>query len=227
MDQDELALRLAKVSETLSADRDESVMVARICELAVELVEVCDHASLTLRTRRGRLRTVAASSPLGEEFDALQYELDEGPAVLTATAAEPCRSNDVGRDARWPVWGPKAAERGARSVVSVGLTVNGGRPMGAVTLYSHRLGVWDEQEYDRAYLFALHAALALDAAQVVTGLRAALDSRHQIGLAQGILMERHGISTTQSFEVLQRFSNTSNVKLTEVAARIVRETEGG
>ncbi|MBA2953698.1 ANTAR domain-containing protein [Nocardioides sp. CGMCC 1.13656] len=76
-------------------------------------------------------------------------------------------------------------------------------------------------------LFATHAAQALDAAQVIAGLRAALGSRHQIGVAQGILMQRHGLTIEQAFAVLQRFSHESNTKLNDVAAEIAREHHEG
>ena len=227
MSQDDLALKLAKVAEELAGQRDEAVTTARACELAVELVSSCDHASITLRSRRGRLTTVAASSPAAERYDALQHELGEGPSLETAVSAEVCHSNDLAHDERWPRWGPEAAGLGARSLVSVQLTSGGPKALGAINLYSHRINAWDEQGYDLALLFATHAALALDAAQVITGLRAALGSRHQIGVAQGILMERHRLTLHQSFAVLQRYSNDSNTKVSDVAARIVAELDGG
>lgn len=226
MAQDELATMLAKVSEELASERDEAVTTLRTCELAVELVESCDHASIVLRSRRGRFSTAAASSPLAERYDALQVETGEGPALETAGSSEVCRSNDVARDPRWPAWGPRAAELGARSLVSVQLTAGGPTALGSINLYSHRINAWDEQGYDLALLFATHAALALDAAHVITGLRAALGNRHQIGVAQGILMERHGLTLQQSFGVLQRYSNDSNTKVSDVAARIVDELDG-
>lgn len=225
MSQDDLALKLAKVAEELAGERDEAVTTARTCELAVELVESCDHASITLRSRRGRLTTVAASSPVAEQYDALQHELGEGPTLETAVSAEVCHSNDLARDERWPRWGPQAAALGARSFVSVQLTTGGHTALGAINLYSHRLQAWDEQSYDLALLFATHAALALDAAQVISGLRAALGSRHQIGVAQGILMERHRLTLHQSFAVLQRYSNDSNTKVSDVAGRIIAELD--
>jgi hypothetical protein len=224
MSQDDLALKLAKVAEELAGERDETVTTVRTCELAVELVEACDHATITLRSRRGRLTTVAASAPVAEEYDALQHELGEGPSLETVGSFEVCRSNDVARDDRWPRWGPRASELGARSLVSVQLA-SGSQALGAINLYSHRINAWDEQAYDLAVLFATHAALALDAAQVITGLRTALGSRHHIGVAQGILMERHGITLHQSFGVLQRFSNDTNTRLTEVAERIIAELD--
>ena len=38
-------------------------------------------------------------------------------------------------------------------------------------------------------------------------------------------MQRHGLTLTQSFQVLQRFSNESNTKLSDVAADIVGELD--
>lgn len=55
------------------------------------------------------------------------------------------------------------------------------------------------------------------------GLRTALESRLVIGRAEGILMERHGISCESAFAVLARFSQESNRKLRDVAAELVAE----
>jgi GAF domain-containing protein len=224
MQHDELASTLAKVAEELAGERDEAVTATRICELAVEVVESCDHASVALRSRRAGLRTVAASSDLAERVDALQHELGEGPLLSVAGTAEVCRSNDAAADLRWPAWGEAAAGIGIRSLASV-LLIAGPHSLGAITFYSHRRNAWDKRDYDLAQLFATHAALGLDAAQVISGLRAALDNRHRIGVAQGILMQRHGLTLEQSFGVLQRFSNDSNVKLSDVAADIVRDLD--
>jgi AmiR/NasT family two-component response regulator len=50
----------------------------------------------------------------------------------------------------------------------------------------------------------------------------AIDSRHLIGQAQGILMERLKLSPEKAFAVLRRHSQQSNIKLHEVAATLVR-----
>ncbi|MBA2953699.1 GAF domain-containing protein [Nocardioides sp. MAH-18] len=144
MQHDELAQMLAKVSEELAGERDEVVTTARACELAVEVVESCDHASIALRSRRTGFRTVAASSPLATSADELQYELAQGPIVETVATAEVCRSNDVASDLRWPTWGIRASEIGIRSLVSVQLTA-GRHTLRALTFYSHRRNAWDEQ----------------------------------------------------------------------------------
>jgi AmiR/NasT family two-component response regulator len=57
----------------------------------------------------------------------------------------------------------------------------------------------------------------------VEGLQAALASRHIIGMAQGILMLRYGVDEAKAFAFLARTSQQENVKLREVAQRIVQQ----
>ena len=76
-------------------------------------------------------------------------------------------------------------------------------------------------------IFATHAGIALAAAEArteahrVEHLEQALSSRELIGQAQGILMERERITANQAFDVLRRGSQHLNVKLREVAQRVV------
>ena len=59
----------------------------------------------------------------------------------------------------------------------------------------------------------------------VEGLRAALETRHTIGLAQGILMARHTLTVAQAFDYLRRRSQSDNVKLREIAVDLVAELD--
>ena len=59
----------------------------------------------------------------------------------------------------------------------------------------------------------------------VEGLRAALETRHTIGLAQGILMVRHTLSVAQAFDYLRRRSQSDNVKLRQIAVDLVAEVD--
>jgi AmiR/NasT family two-component response regulator len=54
-------------------------------------------------------------------------------------------------------------------------------------------------------------------------LKLALESRHLIGLGQGLLMHRYGLDVEASFQVLRRLSSHRNVKLRDVAAKVVDE----
>ncbi len=49
--------------------------------------------------------------------------------------------------------------------------------------------------------------------------------RELIGQAQGILMERERITADQAFDVLRRASQHLNVKLREIATRLVESGE--
>ena len=52
-------------------------------------------------------------------------------------------------------------------------------------------------------------------------LRRALVSNRQVGMAMGILMERHRLTQEQAFERLRDLSRRSNVKLRDVAEQII------
>jgi AmiR/NasT family two-component response regulator len=55
----------------------------------------------------------------------------------------------------------------------------------------------------------------------VEELHTALETRHTIGLAQGLLMARYELTTEQAFEYLRRSSQDGNVKLRRLADRVV------
>jgi AmiR/NasT family two-component response regulator len=52
-----------------------------------------------------------------------------------------------------------------------------------------------------------------------------MSSRHVIGMAQGILMERYGLDEQQAFAFLSRVSSHENRKLRELATEVVRTRE--
>lgn len=215
---------LARSAAALSDTAGEVASPERVCEVAVELIEDCDDASVTLR-RRGRNSTLAASSPLAEELDLLQYSMREGPCLEAATEAGLLRSRDIQEEGRWPSWAPAAGRLGAGSLVCVQLLA-GNDLHGAINLYGRRRGAWDDEAMDLAMLFATHATLALNAARVTSGLATAMHTRHHIGVAQGILMARHGLGLQEAFAVLQRYSSEQNLKLAQVAEQVVEQAGG-
>ncbi len=70
-------------------------------------------------------------------------------------------------------------------------------------------------------MFAAHAASALAAAQELDQIKQALASRDVIGQAKGMLMERYGMGPQQAFALLARLSQDENVKLHDLAERLV------
>ena len=64
-------------------------------------------------------------------------------------------------------------------------------------------------------------AVALAAAQEIGQLGLAIESRTVIGQAEGIPMERFGLTARQAFSTLVRASSVTNRKLSAIAAELV------
>jgi len=210
----------ARISRELMDGVEEEPNFQRVTERAVEVVEPCDFASISLRRRRRRVETIASTSDDAELCDSLQLELGEGPCLEAVWDEDAYLSESIQDDRRWPRWGPRVAEIGVGSVLSIRLS-SSTETIGALNLYSRRAHAFDQDDVDVALIFAAHAANAMNSAQTVTGLQSALQSRHLIGVAQGVLMLMYGLSMDQAFEVLRRYSSHRNVKLVEVAQFVV------
>lgn len=212
----------ALARELLGAPADEAVTFDLVVKRAVDVVPGCDHAGITLRTRRGRVTTAAHTDQVVLDADELQYELSEGPCLDAAFEDHTYVSNDLTRDERWPTWGPRVAALGVGSVVAVQLT-GGARTLGALNLYGAGVKAYDAHAIDVATTFGVLATGVLESAQLISGLETALQSRHVIGMAQGVLVSQFGLSPDRAFEVLRRFSNDANVPLRDVAAQVVEQ----
>lgn len=210
----------ARVSRELSEQTGEEPTIEQVTARAVEVVPACQECSLSLKLRRGQIETAASTSGKADRADALQYELREGPCVDAIWDAESHNVADAETDERWPRWGPAVAELGFRSILAIRLTF-AGETIGALNLYSDEPRAFDDENVDLALVYTSHAATALSTARAVTGLQTALQSRHLIGVAQGILMQRFHIDMDTALEVLRRYSSHTNVKMREIAQMVV------
>jgi len=93
--------------------------------------------------------------------------------------------------------------------------------LGALNLYAPQPRGFDAETRGAGLAFAAQAAVVLRSAQNEQHLRAAMATRTLIGQAQGILMERYKMTAEQAFAVLSRLSQQSNVKLRDVAQRLI------
>lgn len=214
------AAYLARVSEDLLGGTEEPVTFERVVCRAVEVVPAADGCGLTVHRRRQGLATAEATSEAVRRADQLQYDLGEGPCLDTATGEATLRVDDLASEQRWLRWASGASEQGWGSTLSVKLRSDED-DIGALNLYSREVAAFDDHAVEVAEVYATHAANALRQARLVSGLRTALASRHEIGLAQGILVGRYEVDPEQAFEVLRRISNDANLKLRDVAARVV------
>jgi len=220
---DEADEAFARLAHELSRLSTVDQTAAQIVAFGMETVGT-QFAGITMIRGRGRFETVGPSAPVVTRADHRQYELREGPCVDASTTSRTVMSADLASDARWPRWGPAAVQLGFRSILSAELHA-GGERIGALNLYGSRTRQFTDEDVDVAQLFASHAAAALAAVRLREGLQNALYSRTVIGQAQGILMERFDVDADRAFAVLRRYSQDENIKLTDVARRLVATTE--
>ncbi len=220
----ELATRLADMARDLLAQTSVDKTLDRIVAHAVELVDGCQDAGVLVVEGGKRVRTLAANSDLVHTSDALQEEVGEGPCFDAArTAHEVYRIEDVTREEeRWARYVPRARELGVGSIMGFCLYTEDDN-LGALNMYSPDPGAFTERSEHIGWLLASHAAVAFSSARSHAQLETAMASRHDIGAAMGILMERYSIPAQQAFTVLKESSQTQNVKLREIA-RTVAET---
>lgn len=193
-----------------------STATAAIVELGV-----ADTVSILERVGDHQFTTRAPTDDLATTVDRLQRELHEGPCVDAAYDNGLLSSGDVGADPRWPRWGPAAVTAGVRAVISVQL-YNHEQTMGALNLFHTRTQDFTSDDLELARTLAVPISIELAHCRQDEHLWKAVDARHRIGQAQGILMERFNIDDHASFSVLRRLSQQSNRKLHLIADDIVR-----
>jgi len=210
----------ARLSTDLLQLKDETPTLQRVVARAVQVVGPCEWCGISMRRRRNRVETVASTDEVARSCDGLQYDLGEGPCLEAIWDNEWYVAHDTASDTRWPRWGPRVADHGVGSVLSIRLATES-ETLGALNLYAGPVHAFTPDDIDLALIFAAHATNAMSAARLVTGLQTAVESRHLIGVAQGILMNRYELTLEQSFEVLRRFSSQANVKLRDLATSVV------
>jgi transcriptional regulator with GAF, ATPase, and Fis domain len=223
----ELAVQFAAVARALQAEPTVERTLARVAELAVSVIDGCDHAGITV-VRRGRPETVAASDDVPARVDAIQYQTREGPCLDAIRQEHTYRSHDLAAETRWPHFAPRAAEQGeVRSMLAYRLFTDEDT-LGALNLYAREPKSFDDDVLPVGAVFAAHAALAFAQAREhaqIDQLEQAVASNRGIGIAVGILMVQRRIGSDAAFDLLRGASQLSNRKLRDIADEIVSAAE--
>lgn len=219
-------VRLARIPLDVKDRREVSHRVALLCQ---EAFRVPVRVTVTV----GNPVTpelVASDSQDAQVVDGAQLMAGEGPCVEAWRTVSQVSTGDVRTDPRWPRLTRYLGGAVARSAVAVPL-VNGAGPFGVLSFYAASDGLDDEVARESAALLAATATTVLDEVsmrceleRVAGNLRTALDSRATIDQAKGIVMARHSCGPDEAFRILVKISSNSNVKLREIAARLVAET---
>jgi len=194
--------------------------------LAGAAVGGADGVSVSLR-RRGILSTVAATDQTISNMDANQYQTGEGPCVDASITGHWFHAESLDSESRWPAFTPRARALGIRAILSSPLVVNK-RPVGALNIYSLTPSAFSVRDQQLAAAFAAQASSLLSDAEtnlsdddLSVRFQGALRAREVIAQAQGVLMEREGISEVDAYGALRRFSLHNGRPLLERAENIV------
>lgn len=190
---------------TRAADDDTVSPLDRFVRVAAAQVPGAAAASVTM-ARNGRVSTVASTGDAG----GCPHAPEGKPAPGRA----------------WVAWAYE--EAGVRSALSYRLTVlDHSETAAALNVYSGALDAFDETAVSIGLALATQGSLLVTAMQArdrADHLMRALESNREIGVAMGILMQRHQLTRRQAFDVLRVASQDADRKLADVATEVADTT---
>ncbi|MFF3306571.1 GAF and ANTAR domain-containing protein [Streptomyces sp. NPDC002952] len=217
---EQFAVGLADMARDLLAQESVQDTLDRVVEHATVLIRGCDEAGI-LTVRRGEVLALAATDDVVRLADRIQQDLREGPCFDAVADRQPVYAIEDLRQPheRWSRFAPQLRKLGMGSMMGF-LLFTEDDSLGALNLYSRRSYTFDETAQRAGWILASHAAVAFSAARTHAQLSHALETRHEIGEAMGILMGRYGLSEETAFKVLKKASQDHNIKLREIARQI-------
>jgi GAF domain-containing protein len=216
---------MAELARAAASPRSVDEVLSDVTETAKELIPGVDTAGVLLVGRNGKYESLAGTSELPHTLDDLQMKFDEGPCVQAAIDDLIVRTDDFRTEKRWPKYSPAVVELGVLSGLSVKL-YTADRTAGALNMFSFEANSFDGEDETIATVLAAHAAAAILASRQGEQLQSALTTRDRIGQAKGIIMERYNVDDVAAFEMLRRLSQDSNVRLADVAQRVIDTRSG-
>jgi transcriptional regulator with GAF, ATPase, and Fis domain len=228
----DLRASLADLSQLMMAGGPNALedLLRHVAAFAVRAIPGADGAGLTL-LENDRPDTIVASAEFVQVVDAIQYGLGQGPCITAAADGRTVMSGSLQDEVRWPRFGPRVAQLGVHSVLSLPLMGPGGA-LGAMNVYGHAPDSFDQRSIDLGELYAVPAAISVHNAQVLAQarrvadrLQRALTSRSAIDQAVGILISRSGCDADEAFAKLVAASQADNRKVTAVAQQLIDDAQ--
>jgi transcriptional regulator with GAF, ATPase, and Fis domain len=215
-------------------DQTPQAAEARLNRLLISILEtsvtVLGFDAVTVTTRHdGSLSTIATTDQRLIALDDAQYEAREGPylAVLDPNNPVVVRSMDV--EHRWPNFVETARHCGVNASVSVHVPLEEIEDLAAsMNFYARRPMEITKNVVNSAGGYAMQVADAMAAvesyratATLARHLAEAMKSRAAIEQAKGILIAEKQVDPDEAFALLVRMSQHANIKVRDVARRVV------
>ena len=217
------------LTKLVAADKSFEETMSRLADLAVQAIDGADACSVSLSTSGGKeLETVASTGEVGEKIDGLQRETGQGPCMSSLEESATFHIPNMEDDETWPTFSKRAAdETGIASMLSFVLRLSD-EETGALNMLSTKNDAFSDEDLDAGTLFAAQAAVAMADAvghahdeRKISELEEGMKTRQVIGEAVGILMGTRRVTADEAFEILRTTSQNSNMKLRNIAEKVV------
>jgi GAF domain-containing protein len=224
----ELAETLTAAARELHATATPNGTLRTAVKLAVDIMPGAEHAGISVIERGHRRHSLAWTHEVVRSAESAA-EPEPGSGGESRPGVRPAHplwdrlwTVPVAtlEDSRAEQAGAVLSGLGLRSALSLRLRADR-RRLTVLTAYASRPRAFDEDATRIGRLFTAHVSLALDSSTVREQLTEAMRTRDLIGQATGILMERMDIDAGGAFESLVKASQRENVKLRDLARRIV------
>ncbi|MGK7221279.1 GAF domain-containing protein [Kocuria flava] len=226
---DELVAALTRLHAMLLEEPTAPGTLEQLTRITRRVVPAADAAGVSTIDADGTTITTAATDPVVETADALQYDLEEGPCLSAWASAGLQRLEDTAADTRWPAWSAAARDLGIRSVLSAPL-VHGGETLGALKVYAREPAVFSAVDEHLLALVAGTAAALLAGGRRPTAppllssaLHEVLSHRQLVDRATGVLMERHRTGAAAARRRLEEAAVATGRTPEQVAGELLGE----
>jgi hypothetical protein len=209
------------------------VRLNRLLNLILEsAVEALGFDAATVSARHDTdVATIGATDQRYIALDDAQYETGEGPCLAVLEPHDPISLDNASQvDDRWEHFARTAAHLGVHSSLSMHLPVDSDGLAASLNLYSREHMALSDDQVQAAVPFANQLAAAImsvdahrSTAKLAQDMAEAMRSRAVIEQAKGMLMADMHIDADAAFEQLVQLSQHANVKLRDVAQRIVEQ----
>jgi GAF domain-containing protein len=225
-----LARVFVEVADTLIDEFDLLDFLHMLVSRAADLIEGST-VGLLLTDQYDELRFMAASDENTKLLELFQVQNEQGPCLDAYRTAQPVINTDLDHGAAiWPVFAPRAAAAGFRTVHAFPLRLRR-EVIGALNVFGTTTdATLDDADVQIVQALADVAAISLlqersiHRGELLTEqLQGALNSRITIEQAKGTLAHAHGITTDQAFTMLRAYARRGNHRLVDIATTVVTD----
>jgi GAF domain-containing protein len=203
-------------------------LLYRVCTAATQTLDASG-SGVSMMTEEGARGVYAASDPLTEHIEELQFILGEGPCWEAFSLRRPVLVPDLAgvSPARWPMYLPAVQDSGIRAVFSFPMQMCAMR-LGVLDVFRKRTGSLTGDELADALTFAeVTMAALLDRHEEAAargfgdGLADAGEHRAELFQAQGMVMVQLGVSIGEAMARMRAYAFVHGRRLDEVARDVV------